>query len=71
MNGDESVRINQLEWRLVDAEKSIKLAIDRIAVLEDAQRRAGQAISNLTAALESLSSGKSVSGEGGDEKYSD
>ena len=54
MEGDDSRRISQLEWRVSDAEQSIKLAAERIKTLEDAQRRAEQTILNLTAIVESL-----------------
>ena len=62
MEGDESRRISQLEWRLVDAEKSIKLATERIKTLEDAQRRAGETILNLKTIVESLTSDRRATG---------
>ena len=54
MGGDESRRMGQLEWRLNDAEQSIKLAAERTKALEDARRLAEQTISNLTVIVESL-----------------
>jgi hypothetical protein len=62
MEGDESRRISQLEWRLADAEKSIKLAMERIKTLEDAQRRADETILNLTTIVESLTSDRRATG---------
>jgi hypothetical protein len=61
MNGDESRRISALEWRLSDAEQSIKQAGERIKALEDAQRRAEQTILNLTTLVESLAADRPTS----------
>lgn len=60
MDGDESRRISQLEWRLADAEQSIKLAGERIKTLEEAQKRAEQTILNLTTAVETLTADQSA-----------
>ena len=54
MDGDESRRISELEWRLNDAEQSIKLAGERIKALEGSQARAEQTILSLTKAVEAL-----------------
>ena len=58
MEGDDSSRrISQLEWRLQDAEKLIKLAGERIQALEQAQERAEQTISQLTSTVAALTAG--------------
>jgi uncharacterized coiled-coil protein SlyX len=62
MDGDESRRISQLEWRLASAEQSIKLAVERIKALEDAQSRAEQTISNLTTVVKTLTADQPMSG---------
>lgn len=62
MDGDESRRISELEWRLSSAEQKLKLADERIKTLEDAQKRAEQTILNLKAVVETLSADRPVTG---------
>lgn len=65
MEGDESRRISQLEWRLAAAEQSIKLSGERIKALEDAQKRAAQTILNLTTMVETMAADRPAT-SGGD-----
>jgi predicted nucleic acid-binding Zn-ribbon protein len=64
MDGDESRRISELEWRLNKAEREIKLADERIKALEDAQKRAEQTILNLTSVVEALAADRPAVGGG-------
>jgi predicted nucleic acid-binding Zn-ribbon protein len=64
MDGDESRRISELEWRLNKAEREIKLADERIKRLEDAQKRAEQTILNLTSVVEALAAGRPMTSSG-------
>jgi uncharacterized coiled-coil protein SlyX len=62
MEGDESRRISELEWRLSSAEQKLKLADERIKTLEDAQKRAEQTILNLTTMVETLAANRPTTG---------
>ncbi len=61
MDGDDSRRISELEWRLAAAEQSIKLVVERIKALEDAQSSAEQTISNLTTVVKTLTADQPMS----------
>jgi hypothetical protein len=64
MDGDESRRISELEWRFSRSEKEIMKATERIKALEDAQQRAAQTILNLTQIVEALAADRPPTGGG-------
>jgi chaperonin cofactor prefoldin len=59
MDGDESRRISQLEWRLNDIER-------RIANLSDAQRRVEETLLKLSSVVDALVAGGKAPDAGND-----